>query len=119
MLSLRQHIFCFFEVDFVKRKILIGTACVVLIIAFCGGVFWYYHPTHYKFNDRFIIGSTKQEITERYGEPYSTEESRMTYMIRDNTPELIMSYDDSLWYEIYFEDGIAENIKLREGYDGG
>ena len=102
-----------------KRKILIGTACVVFIIAFCGGIFWYHHPTHYKFNDRFIIGSTKQEITERYGEPYSTEESKMTYIIRDNTPELIMSYDDSLWYEIYFEDGIAENIKLREGYNGG
>ena len=43
----------------------------------------------------------------------------MTYKIRDNTPEWVMSYDDSLWYEIYFHDGIAEYVKLREGYLGG
>ena len=40
-------------------------------------------------------------------------------MIRDNTPELIMSYDNSLWYKIYFEDGKAVRVNLREGYIGG
>lgn len=40
-------------------------------------------------------------------------------MIRDNTSELIMSYDNSLWYEIYFENGVAAEVKLREGYVGG
>lgn len=107
------------EAENVKKKILIGTAGLILIIVFCGGMFWYYHPTHYQFNDRFIIGSTKQEIIEKYGEPYSSGESSMTYRIRDNTPEWVMSYDDSLWYEIYFHDGIAEYVKLREGYLGG
>ncbi len=107
------------EAENVKKKILIGTAGLILIIVFCGGMFWYYHPTHYQFNDRFIIGSTKQEIIEKYGEPYSSGESSMTYRIRDNTPEWVMSYDDSLWYEIYFNDGIAEYVKLREGYLGG
>ena len=102
-----------------KKKILIDAAGLILIIAFFGGMFWYYHPTHYQFNDRFIIGSTKQEIKEKYGEPYSSGESSMTYKIRDNTPEWVMSYDDSLWYEIYFHDGIAEYVKLREGYLGG
>ena len=102
-----------------KKKILIDAAGLILIIAFFGGMFWYYHPTHYQFNDRFIIGSTKQEIIEKYGEPSSSGESSMTYKIRDNTPEWVMSYDDSLWYEIYFHDGIAEYVKLREGYLGG
>ena len=40
-------------------------------------------------------------------------------MIRDNTPEWIMSYDYSLWYEIYFENGVAVEVKLRKGYIGG
>ena len=57
------------EAENVKKKILIGTAGLILIIVFCGGMFWYYHPTHYQFNDRFIIGSTKQEIIKKYGEP--------------------------------------------------
>lgn len=39
-------------------------------------------------------------------------------MISDNTPELIMSSDNFLWYEIHFEDGIAVKIILREGYIG-
>lgn len=39
-------------------------------------------------------------------------------MISDNTPELIMSCDNFLWYEIHFKDGIAVKIKLREGYIG-
>ena len=41
------------------------------------------------------------------------------YQIRDNTPEFIMSYDNSLWYEIYFQDGVAVKVALREGYIGG
>ena len=102
-----------------KKKILIDAAGLILIIAFFGGMFWYYHPTHYQFNDRFIIGSTRQEITEKYGEPYSYGDDMMTYMIRDNTPEWLMGYDDSLWYEIYFEDGIAVKVRLQEGWYGG
>ena len=119
MLCKGQHIFCLFEVDSVKKKILISAVCLVFILVFCGGIFWYYHPTHHKFNDRFIIGSTRQEITEKSGEPYSYGDDMMTYMFGDNTPEWLMGYDDSLWYEIYFKDGIAEKVDLREGYIGG
>ena len=85
----------------------------------------YYHPTHFAYNDRFIIGNTQEKIIEKYGEFYSTQKNsdgEITcgiYKIRDNTPELIMSYDDSLWYEIYFENGKAVEVKLREGYIGG
>ena len=73
----------------------------------------------------FLNQIIRPEIIEKYGEFYSTQKNsdgeitRGTYMIRDNTPELIMSYDNSLWYEIYFEDGKAVEVKLREGYIGG
>ena len=107
------------------KKILITSACSIIALAISVGVFWYCHPTHYKYNDRLIIGNTSEKITERYGEFYYVSYNEAgdiycaTYMIRDNTPEMIMSYDDSLWYEIYFLNGIAVRVSLREGYPGG
>ena len=108
-----------------KKKILISSVCVFIVLALSVVVFRYYHPTHYKFNDRFIIGNTEENIVEKYG-AFSKKRCNVSdknfcgvYMIRDNTPELIMSYDNSLWYEIYFENGIAVSIRLQEGWYGG
>ncbi len=96
-------------------------ACVIGI-----GAFWYYHPTHFAYNDRFVLGSTEAAIVERYGEfntKFSDDEGnihRGFYMIRDNTPELFFDdIDNSLWYEVYFEDGVAVKIELRKGWIGG
>ena len=111
--------------DDMKKKIFIILASCILIVVVSICVFKYYHPTHFAYNDRFIIGNTQEKIIEKYGEFYSTHKNSDgeitygVYMIRDNTPEWIMSYDNSLWYEIYFEDGIAVKVKLREGYIGG
>lgn len=108
-----------------KQKIIAISAGVVLIIATFICVFKYYHPTHFAYNDRFILGNTQERIKEKYGDFHETRTSNEgnitcgVYMIRDNTPEWIMSYDDSLWYEVYFENGIAVEVKLREGYIGG
>ena len=108
-----------------KKKILLSAICTIILLVVSIGIFRYYHPTHYKFNDRFIIGKTEEDIVERYGEftkshrNESGEITYGTYMIRDNTPEWIMSYDNSLWYEVYFENGIAKEIRLQEGWYGG
>ena len=108
-----------------KKKIILTAAILILIIAAFIGVFKYYHPTHFAYNDRFIIGNTQEKIVEKYGEFDGTRTNNDgaitwgVYMIRDNTPELIMGYDNSLWYEIYFEEGVAVKVKLREGYIGG
>ena len=108
-----------------KKKILLSAICTIILLVVSIGIFHYYHPTHYKFNDRFIIGKTEEDIAERYGEftksrrNESGEITYGTYMIRDDTPELIMSYDNSLWYEVYFENGIAKEIRLQEGWYGG
>lgn len=107
------------------KKLYIGFACAFLILIFSIGIFWYYHPTHIQFNDRFILGNTEQNIVDKYGAFFSIsrnasgEITRGVYQIRENTPELIMSYDNSLWYEIYFLDGIAVEVRLQEGWYGG
>lgn len=98
---------------------------IVLIFAISLCAFRYYHPTHFMYNDRFVIGNTQENIIERYGNFYGMcqdkdgEISCGIYMIHDNTPEMMMSYDDSLWYEIYFENDIAVEVKLRKGHIGG
>ena len=107
-----------------KRMIaaVLSLLCILLI---CVGIFRYLHPTHFAYNDRFILGNVKDEIVDRYGafsREYKDESDvliKAEYQIRDNTPELVMSYDNSLWYEIYFQDGVAVKVALREGYLGG
>ena len=94
-------------------------AIAVIVLLLVVGAYWYFHPTHVSYNDRFVLGSTKAQIEEKYGVFYHDGANVCTYMIRDNTPEWIMGYDNSLWYEIYFEHGIAVEVKLRKGYLGG
>lgn len=108
-----------------KRKRKIGGIFIALIFAISLCIFRYYHPTHFMYNDRFVIGNTQENIVERYGNFYDICQGREgetfcgIYMIHGNTPEMMMSYDDSVWYEIYFENNIAVEVKLRKGYIGG
>jgi len=108
-----------------KKKILVFSICAVIALAISIGIFSYFHPTHFKFNDRFIIGNSAEKIIARYGSLSQIRRNDVgeitygAYMIRDNTPELIMSYDNSLWYEIYFENEIAVDVRLQRGWYGG
>ena len=100
-------------------------ASALLIVVTSVILFNHTYPTHYPYKDREIIGCTPEEIEAKYGEFWSVqcnEENVLTfakYMIRENTPDLIMSKDDSLWYHIYFKDGVAVRVKLQEGHPGG
>ena len=100
-------------------------AAILLLLAVSFWVWRSEHPTHFRYRDRLILGSTEAEITARYG-PFDRRGTGPdggiclgVYRIRDNTPELIMSYDDSLWYEITFENGRAVSVWLQEGVRGG
>ena len=106
-----------------KRKgVFAAVLCLVLLAA---ARFCLRHPTHLAYDDFFILGSSMEAIEARYGSfdelrrNEAGELVKAVYQIRGNTPELVMSYDDSLWYEIRFEDGIAVEVALREGYIGG
>ncbi len=100
-------------------------ASTVLIVVTSVILFNHTYPTHYPYKDREIIGSTPEEIEAKYGEFWAVrcnEENVPTfaeYMIRENTPDLIMSKDDSLWYHIYFKDGVAVSVRLQKGRPGG
>ncbi len=101
-----------------KKSIAVIAVIFVLVVASIG-IFWWYHPTHASFNDRFVLGNTRDNIIDRYGQPYSTTATSLTYKVKDNTPELFMSYDNSLWYVVTFESGVAIDVHLQEGTPGG
>lgn len=98
----------------------------VLTLGILGaGLWWTAHPTHYKYNDRFILGSTPQEIEERYGNFFrrsygvNGQLGAGEYLIREDTPEWIMGKDNSLWFVIHFRNGVAVDTEVREGWPGG
>ena len=110
-----------------KRKLLITIVGILLLIVVAVCVFHYCSSASYAYpyNDQFVIGNSRDKIIERYGKfddiHYNAEGDMVCgiYMVQEDTPELIMSYDDSLWYEIYFEGETAVRVNLREGRIGG
>ena len=104
-----------------KKKIIISCICILIVLILSIGIYWYFHPTHYKFNDRFIIGNTKENIIEKYGEfDYSKyDESgiylRAEYVASDyNQPTYLYGFTRK-WYVIEFENDVATNVEIREG----
>ena len=99
-------------------------ASAVLIVVTTVSLFKFNYPTHYPYKDREIIGCTPEEIKEKYGEfwaLYRNEENVPTsaeYMIREDYMDFLGN-DESLWYHIYFKDGVAVRVKLQEGHPGG
>ena len=85
-------------------------------------IFQYNHPTHYKFNDRFIIGNTIENIEAEYGplefEGYTLDGLKIgRYLAEKGTANFgaqVMGYSDSdVYYYIFFDNaGIAEKIRL-------
>ncbi len=85
---------------------------VIAVFVVAIGSFWYCHPTHYRYNDRFIIGSTIEQIEEKYGEMYrwynpdDELEPIGLYHIKK------VNYDLHRFYHIRFENDIAVEVQL-------
>lgn len=109
-----------------KTHLLAILLSAVTLIAVSVCMYHHNHPTHYRFNDSFIIGSTLEDITEKYGDfdrrmgDVNDERFSVYYMIHADTPELIFDgRDNSRWYGIHFEDGIAAKVYVMDGWYGG
>ena len=94
-----------------KTAIVLLGLIALLIIAIVA--FKYYRPTHFAFNDRFIIGNDYMSIQEKYGKFSRAEYSengkifRAAYFLRKK--DLSFSY----FYIILFDDnGIAYEVKV-------
>ena len=109
-----------------SKKSAIIICVIALVTVIIGGIYWYIHPTHYLYNDRWIIGRNVYQIKERYGE-YDKHFDRTDGGFRKGYCTKPETYDplfgDTIWAEYYLidfdENGIAFNVKMEEGGWGG
>ncbi len=111
-----------------SKKALIVILSTVLIIIMLLGCYWYYHPTHYKYNDRFVIGNNISTIVKRYGEFdkifYNHEHDSQSgvdcggYIIKPRKVGFLGTYPEK-YYMIYFIDGKADSVAIESGGWGG
>ena len=106
-----------------KKSIVIAISSFTVIITLIVSsvfVFRHYYPTHYPYDDSFIIGSTEEEIIEKYGEfdrrsgPYKPDNNYYTsYLIHEASGDIIFGSDYNTYYRIRFRNGIAQSVDLR------
>lgn len=106
------------------NKKTIWVIAIIIIVAFTItfiGVYWYNHPTHYLYEDRWIIGKSAVQIRERYGE-FDKEfgSSSKGYCVKPSRTDW---WGDATWpeyYMIYFdENGKAYEVDVVVGGWGG
>lgn len=115
------------------RKVIVAAIIVGVIVTLSAAVmvsvFFIKHPTHYKYNDSFVIGNTPENITMRYGEfdkQMKNEDGNIFYagyMIRDDLNARLCHFffglDDFPIYQIFFRDGVADKVELSYVWLGG
>ena len=121
-----------------SRKSRVGLLIIIPLafgIFIAIAVFYYFHPTHYCYNDRFVIGSTVDEITERYGEFDKATFSEIHpnddptlgdmdvgcagYLVREERIAGFLSSRDAQYYCIYFNQaGVATRVRIVDSWIG-
>ncbi len=106
-----------------KKKYIIVLSSLIIVVALIVSsifVFKHYYPTHYPYDDDFIIGSTEEQIIEKYGEfderggsnkPNSVYSK--SYLIHEASGDILFGSDYNTWYQISFKNGIAVSVSLR------
>ena len=122
-----------------KTKLLILILAVFLLVAFfCFlGVFIYNHPTSLKYNDRWIKGKNRDQITVRYGDfadhdeyslySLSSNESkfkegttREIYLLKEKSIGFLGTYPPEFYVIEFDENGFAYNVyTVSNGPRGG
>lgn len=100
---------------------------VIIISSLIGGLFWYYHPTHYQYNDRFIVGRSLEQITLRYGEFdkvfYADSENKIVnaagYLVQQEKQGFLGTSWKKYYMIVFDSTGIAVSVSIEVGSWGG
>ncbi len=102
-----------------RKKAVITVATIVSLLACFAVAFKCTHPTHYLYNDAWIIGKTAEQIQQRYGEYDEVRgDSLKGYCVREQgegrTLKGNLRYSE--YYMIYFyADGKAYKVDVEFG----
>ncbi len=97
-----------------------------IVVSLFGGIFWYYHPTHYKYNGRFIIGSSIEEITSEYGDfdkVFYTDSSNITisgagYLVQQEKKGFLGTSPEKYYMIVFDSTGKAISVSIGGGWGG-
>ena len=104
-----------------KAVVIIVITMITTFTIALASVYWYNHPTHYLYNDHWIIGKSISEIEKRYGvfDKHFGNSSK-GYCVKPSTTDW---WGDATWpeyYMIYFnENGKAYKVDIVVGGWGG
>ena len=99
----------------------------IIITSLIGGIFWYYHPTHYKYNDRFIVGSSIDQIIAKYGDFdkvfYADSENKTVnsagYLVQPEKKGFLGTSWEKYYMIVFDATGKAINVSIEVGSWGG
>lgn len=110
-----------------KLFVFLLSVLILIVMVFTGiKIFQYYHPTYYKFNDRFVIGNSIENIEERYGPldfvGYTSDGLKtMRYFAEEGSPAFFHisvfwhpAYTTWYYYIYFDENDIAQKVELKE-----
>ena len=101
----------------VKKKTKLVVIPIILTTLLCGCVILWnvIFPTEYPYVDNWIYGKTQEEIVATYGEPFSQNETHLSYNLGDAGKIFGVRFLDEIGTEIYYiyfdENGKAYKIE--------
>lgn len=109
-----------------KNTIVVIAITIIAVLTFTLiGVYWHNHPTHYLYEDRWVIGKNADQIEQRYGSYDINWETIYGSLIKGYCvkPSTTDWWGDATWpeyYMIYFdENGKAYKVDVVVGGWGG
>lgn len=99
---------------------IIIAVAVISAITFIG-IYWHNHPTHYLYEDGWIIGKNASQIEQRYGAYDIDWQTTKGYCVKSQSTDYF--WGDVLWPEYYMihfdENGKAYKVEIEVGGWGG
>ena len=98
-----------------NKKVLFVLGVVVFLLIVSLSVFAYYRSrVHWKYDDKWIIGKTKEEVVERYGEfGWSYNENTYGYLVYEDGKSFMGlpgSGNEQYYLIVFDDDDIATEV---------
>lgn len=109
-----------------KSKSIIALISVVVLLSFVIG-YWFDHPTNWDYSDRFVKGSSVDQIIAKYGEfdiVFYTDTNNNTistagYLVQEKKKGFFGTSPEKYYMIIFDVNGIAIRVSIEDGNWGG